>query len=81
MVHCQNKCLSSFQYNEFTKLNKWKMELSISSLASMAKIEISKSLLSCKFQVENSGLPAIQGTPLLPRWKHKNISQTTQEIT
>jgi len=80
MAHCQNKCLPSCQYNEFTKLNKLKMKLSVSSLASMAKIEISKSLFSCKFQVKNSGLPTIQGTPLLPRWKHKNISQTTQEI-
>ena len=46
----------------------------------MVKIEISKSLLNCKFQVKNLGQLAIQGTPLLPRWKHKIISQTTQEI-
>jgi len=80
MAHCQNKCLPSCQYNEFPKLNKLKMKLLVSSLASMAKTKISKSLLSCKFQVKNSGLPAIQETPLLPRWKHKNISQTTQKI-
>jgi hypothetical protein len=46
----------------------------------MAKNEISKSLLSCNFQVKNSGLLAVQGTPLLPRQKHKNISHITQEI-
>jgi len=80
MAHCQNKCLPSCQYNEFPKLNKLKMNFSINSLVSMVKIEISKSFLSCKFQVKNSGLPAIQQTPLLPRQKHKNISQSTQEI-
>jgi hypothetical protein len=46
----------------------------------MAKIEISKFLLGSMFQVKNSGLSPIQGTPLLPRWKHKNISPTSQEI-
>jgi hypothetical protein len=80
MAHCQNKCLQSCEYNEFPKLNKLKMKLSISSLVSMKKIEIFKSLLSCNFQIKNSDLPAVQATPLLPRQKHKNISHITQEI-
>jgi hypothetical protein len=81
MAHCQHKCLPSCKNNEFPTLNKLNLKLSISSLLSVAKSGTFKFLLSCSFRKKKKkSSTAKEGTSLLPRQKHKNISHNTQEI-